>query len=163
MIIDTPLYVMKTICNDNLRIKVMVVELPSDAFMSYLDFTNQFEPAVINQVLNIIFIMIGDINSGVLFKPESLNTIKKDFDCLLISFIKHYRQTTQNIFVDFSDNENLQTYNDTIFTNKIIKSSYPEAKYDMKASIKNNIINFELFKKTNDVSKWPDLLKFYLI
>ena len=155
-ILDAPMYIMETINHDNNKLKIIVVELPDDNLLSTLDFNMEFKPAISNQVYN----MILNLNN-----IQNENKLEKDYDHILLSFIKHYKHRTQNIFITTDDNL-IKKYTDELYTNNIINNLKPNYKYNLKILIFHSIkmINFAIYGngKSGNVSRWEELQKLYL-
>ena len=157
--LDTPMYVMDTINHEGIKLKVIVVELPVHEFLAQLDMFGHFQPAIFNQIYDTI-IGLNNLTNN--------NKLVKDYDYILLSFIKHYNMATRNIFVkdNLSDDdpELIEKYMDTLKTNNIIKNMKPIEKYKILAFINSEegAIVFASSDKDNDVSKWEELSKFYL-
>ena len=145
----TPIYVANTLEHEGKKLKIFVIELPSNEIINMLDLTGVFVQSVVYQVYEII-------NYLLQHKDEDLK-IKYDFDGILLSFIKHYKGTTQTIVLS-SDEEIVSKYNDFNLTNVLIKNCIPTRKYNLKGIIEGTSVIFDLLEKDkgNDKDKGKD-------
>ena len=152
--LDTPIYVFKPLTQNGNKIQLLSVELPFDKDLSYLDMTGQFGPGVLQQVWESIQSLTENSN------PE----LKLELDCdvVLLSFIKHYRGSTQNICIA-SDSNVFQKYQDNALTNKLFQDAEPFLKYNLQAFLNEKNLIFGVSTRDSNVSKWEELKSKYCV
>ena len=144
----TPMYVSNTIEHEGKKLKMFIVELPSNEIINMLDLTGVFIQSVVSQVYEIIRDIVEN-------KDDTLK-IKYDFDGILLSFIKHYKGTTQTIVLS-SDEEIVSKYNDFNLTNVLIKNCLINRKYNLKGIIEGTTIFFNLDGIDDKLADWEEL------
>ena len=152
--LDTPIYVFKPVTHEGTTIQLMSVELPFDKDLSYLDMTGQFGQGVLQQVWDSIQSLSEHSN------PE----LKLELDCdvVLLSFIKHYRGSTQNICIA-PDANLFQKYQDNTQTNKLFQDAVPVFKYNLQAFLNEKNLIFGVSTRDSNVSKWEELKSKYCV
>ena len=154
----TPMYVSNTIEHEGKKLKMFIVELPSNEIINMLDLTGVFIQSVVSQVYEIIRDIVEN-------KDDTLK-IKYDFDGILLSFIKHYKGTTQTIVLS-SDEEIVSKYNDFNLTNVLIKNCLINRKYNLKGIIEGTSVIFDFVDKDKDkgndniLEEWSNLKKLF--
>ena len=152
--LDTPIYVFKPLTQNDLKIQLQCVELPLDKDLSYLDMTGQFSTGVLQQVWDCI-------NSLSISSNPDLK-LELDCDAILLSFIKHYRGSTQTVCIS-SNSELFQKYSDNAMTNQLFQEAEVVSKYNLQAFLNDNNIVFGISTRDSDVSKWAELKSKYSV
>ena len=158
----TPIYVANTLEHEGKKLKIFIMELPSNEIINMLDLTGVFVQSIVYQVYEIIKYLLQH-------KDDDLK-IKYDFDGILLTFIKHYKGTTQTIVLSSLDDV-VNKYNDFNITNKLIKHCTPTRKYNVKAIIEGTSVIFDLLDKDkgndkykckdNILEEWSNLKHFF--
>jgi len=152
--LDTPIYVFKPLTQNDLKIQLQCVELPLDKDLSYLDMTGQFSTGVLQQVWDCI-------NSLSISSNPDLK-LELDCDAILLSFIKHYRGSTQTVCIS-SNSELFQKYSDNAMTNQLFQEAEVVSKYNLQAFLNDNNIVFGISTRDSNVSKWAELKSKYSV
>ena len=152
--LDTPIYVFKPITHEDYKIQLFSVDLPFGKDLSYLDMTGQFGPGVLQQVWDSIQSL------SVSSKPD----LKLELDCdvVLLSFIKHYRGSTQTVCIS-SNSELFQKYSDNSKTNKIFKDAEVVSKYNLQAFLNDKNLIFGVSTRDSNISQWEELKTKYCL
>ena len=152
--LDTPIYVFKPITHEEYKIQLFSVELPIDKVFSYLDMSGQFRPGVLQQVWDSIQSL--SISSNPDLKLEL------DCDAILLSFIKHYRGSTQTVCIS-SDSKLFEKYSDNSKTNKIFQDAEVVSKYNLQAFLNDNNLVCGVSTRDSNTSKWEELKTKYCL
>jgi hypothetical protein len=158
-----PIWIHKQIDWDGAKICTIIVELPDDPYLSWIDKSGQFKGAIVDQMLNILKAYNGTATSNVLVRSDAKinnNAIyTSDCDILLMHFIKHYQCSTQTASAFLNDVE-FKKYVERSATDKIIKNSTPVLKIDGILMISKNMINIGINSSTKefDISKVPTVI-----
>ncbi len=131
--LPTPIWVLESYTYEDSKIARLIVELPNDPILNMLDTRGEFNPAVFNQVMQILQVLKGEIPSGTLMETGILDRvpiIEHDCDFSLIMFIKHYRGSSMTAVCKHRSvsTELITKMNDSSFTNPLFK----EAPFIMK-------------------------------
>lgn len=152
--LDTPIYVFKPLTQDGNKIQLLSVELPIDKVFSYLDMTGQFGAGVLQQVWDSI--------QSLSIHSDSNLKLELDCEVVLLSFIKHYRGSTQTVCIS-SNSELFQKYSDNSKTNKIFKDAEVVSKYNLQAFLNDNNLVFGVSTRDSNTSKWEELKSKYCL
>jgi len=135
---DTPLWVLEPLSydietksgdNKTLKVAMVIIELPINNTIAYLDMCGKFREAVVYQILAILRTLAGDLTSGVIRSTELKECSNlKDCDLSLVMFIKHYRGSTATVMVPNSDLSDIKesyisALMSELYANKFFKDS----------------------------------------
>lgn len=148
--IETPMWELDDIQDSGLNILPLICELPSDPLFSKLEFTGQFNDAIINQLVNLIRQLQGHMPSGGLMKMDFKATLKDDYDMILIMLQKDYSCSTRTLALALNDkgNEDISKY-DNEYTAKFYKNGTISQKHDVSLDLRDGVIRFAYFGKKN--------------
>ena len=121
----TPLYRLPNIKVNDLSVGIYIMELPKTDILNYLDMYGHFNQAIIHQVLDIIKTRMGHVVNNMLIKTDVYNKYDKlePVDTILLTFIKHYRGSTQTVAIALNDKID-EDLNDNQKTSKLIKQTF---------------------------------------
>lgn len=110
---DCPTWVLEKITYHDLVVRPVVIELPQDKTLHYLDVTGKFNEGVTPQFCQLIHTIRGTPPSGTLIRADAkLPDIGDDDEILVLMFIKHYQQSTASISVPTTEigNDKIQKF-----------------------------------------------------
>lgn len=141
-IFDSPLYIGKATTYKGVTIRPMVMVLPRDPMLDYVDRIGDFNKAISSQVYNIINTLRGKVVPGMIVRTDIEKSLDAPEDVFLLQFHKTYAHRTTNCVFVINEltTDITRDLNDSDIVNRIIKKCSKFDKYDIKISIDDHIM-----------------------
>ena len=148
--LETPIWVLDDINNDNLKILPLICELPTNELFSRLEFSGTFNDAIINQLVGLIRQLQGHIPYGGIQKVDFKPTINDNYDVILLMLQKHYSGSTRTLALALNDkgNNDIEKYDNT-YTAKFYKEGTLSNKHNVSLNLTDGVIRFAYFGSSN--------------
>lgn len=148
-IIETPLWILEQIDDQDLKIGLVIVELPEHKTLEYIDLNGHFQPAILNQLLQVLMMMRGEPMNGALMNAEAISKFPEfqvGEDLILLQFQKHYFGSTQTACIPLSKiaEEKAYIFSDHMMTNQYFQEANFLLKYNLNIILEPNNIAFSL-------------------
>lgn len=149
-ILSTSLWILEHKSVHNMKVRMMVMELPKHHILNAIDMSGLFMPAIVEQTVQIIQSLRGQIQPNTAFNLRLVNKFPEfstdDDDMLILHFQKHYSGSTQNSVIslnDFSENKE-KLFSNNIETNKLLKDSEFILKYNIKINLSSTFLEMSV-------------------
>ena len=153
--LQTPLWILESIQDHGLKIRMIIIELPQHEILHYIDATGQFMEAIFNQLMQIIQTLRGNYPANVILNTKTFDKFPEftvDEDLILLHLQKHYYLTTKTMVIPLNKNaeEKLHLFSnnvpDTVIpeTNKYFKNPKILLKYNLNIIYDSDSIVFGL-------------------
>jgi len=145
-ILPTSLWILGQHKEHDLKIGSVIIELPNHETLRFLDVNGHFQPAILNQILQILTIIRGGSSNDAIVSVEMIGKFPEfpvDEDILLLQFQKHYFTTTQTVCLPLTQKgqEKANLFSDNMITNKYLQEAEVVLKYTIDVVLEpNNII-----------------------